>query len=220
MIRFHVVTIFPDQIKSFLEEGIFRIAVESGHAQIKTYDLRKWGIGKHKKVDDRPFGGGPGMVLMCEPIFNAVNSIKESYPEAKVVMLSPQGQVLSQNLLQKFADEAEFDTDYILLCGHYEGFDERIRENIVDIEISIGKYVLSGGELPALVLMDGIIRLIPGVLGNEDSASAESFQKGDDLDYPQYTRPENYTGMEVPDVLLSGNHQKIDAWRKNNTRRS
>lgn len=217
VIRFHVITIFPKQIEDFIDEGIFRIASESNLTEIHVYDLRNWGLGKHKKVDDRPFGGGPGMVFMCEPVFNAVEEIKSDYPEAVVIMLSPKGETLTQGKLGEFVTDIEEDRDYILLCGHYEGFDERIRKNLIDSEISIGKFVLSGGELPALVLMDGIIRLIPGVLGNEKSASNESYQKGNILDHPQYTRPEKFRTYEVPEVLISGDHERISQWRKDNS---
>jgi tRNA (guanine37-N1)-methyltransferase len=214
MISFNIITLFPKQIETFISEGIFRIAKEKGLAQFKIHNLRDWGKGNYKQVDDRPYGGGPGMVLMVEPIFNAVEEIKKKSPEAKVILTTPKGKKLNQELLNSLsANIKKQDKSYIIICGHYEGFDQRIHDHLSDLEISIGDFVLSGGELPALIILDGITRLIPGVLGNEDSATLDSFMKGNNLDYPQYTRPEEFKGWEVPEVLLSGNHKNIDKWR-------
>jgi tRNA (guanine37-N1)-methyltransferase len=208
MIQFDIVTIFPNSIKGFLTEGIFRIAQEKELARIRTFDLRNWTNDKHRSVDDTPYGGGAGMIMKIEPIDRAIKDLRKS--NSKVVVMTPRGETLKQANLQKYIEE---DTHYIVIAGHYEGIDERVYESFVDYEISVGDYVLSGGELPALIFADCLLRLIPGVLGNEDSAHDESFTNGI-LEYPQYTRPEEYDGMKVPDVLLSGNHQKIEEWRK------
>lgn len=171
-------------------------------------DLRDFGLGKRKTVDDVPYGGGAGMVLKPEPVFEAVDSIKKSDKSAKLVMLSPRGKKYNQTLANKLSKEESL----ILLCGHYEGFDERIY-SIVDIEISVGDYILTGGEIPAMAVMDSVVRLLPGVLGDPRSNKDESFSSGI-LEYPQYTRPSDYKNMKVPEVLMSGNHLEIDKWRK------
>lgn len=207
LMKFDILTIFPNQIETFVKEGIFRVAKEKGLVQINIHDLRKWTKDKHKTVDGTPFGGGAGMVMMVEPVFNAIKELREE--NTKVVITTPRGEKLSQ---PKLKEMSTLSPHYIIVCGHYEGLDERIHEYLGDIEISIGDYILSGGELPALVLMDGIIRLLPRVLGNELSLSEESFEEG--LEYPQYTKPSNFNDWEVPSVLLSGNHEKIKRWRK------
>ena len=184
-------------------------AVEKGLAEFEFVDLREFGLGPHKSVDDTPYGGGDGMLLRCEPVFEAIESVKAKDPEAKVIIPTPVGEIWNQKMARKFAT----DTHYIILCPHYEGYDERIL-SIVDYKISLGKYVLTGGELPALIIIDSVVRLIPGVLGGEKSAEIESFSEGDNLEYPQYTRPEDFRGMKVPDVLLSGNHGEIAKWRE------
>lgn len=206
--KIDIVTIFPNQLESFLKEGIFRIAQSKGLVEIKVHDLRNWTDDNHKTVDDTPFGGGAGMVMKAEPIFKAVENLKQK--NSKVVITTPRGEKLSQARLQALAIE---DAHYIVICGHYEGIDERVHEHLADLEISVGDYVLSGGELPALILVDGMIRLIPGVLGNKDSLDDESFNDGN-LEYPQYTRPADFNGMKVPEILLSGDHEKIKQWRK------
>lgn len=212
MIKFDIVTVFPDQIDGHLEFGIFRIAKENRLLDYQVYDLRKWTEDKHKTVDDRPYGGGAGMVLKIEPIFKALEELRKD--NSVVVLFTPAGKVWNQDLVKEFAStEDNEDKHYILLCGHYEGFDYRIHEYLVDMEISVGEFVLSGGEIPALLVMDSVTRLIPGVLGNEDSPKDESFEDGT-LEYPQYTRPENFNGWEVPEILLSGNHREIEEWRK------
>ena len=200
--KIDILTIFPDQVGAFLKEGIFRIAQEKG-VEIKIHDLRDWADDKHRTVDDTPFGGGAGMVMKPEPIFAAVEELRSR--GIKVVVTTPRGERLNQQRLEDFAAESDH---YIIICGHYEGIDERVHEHLADIEISIGDYVLSGGELPALVLVDGIVRLLPGVLGNRSSLEDESFTDGK-LEYPQYTRPAKFREWEVPEILLSGDHKRI-----------
>lgn len=204
-----ILTLFPEMFTGFLAESIIGRAQKNGLVEIETVNLRDWGIGKHKQVDDTPYGGGAGMVLKVDVMVKAIQDIKLKNPETKVILLTPQGQVFSQNLAKNLAKSKN---DLILVCGHYEGFDERIR-NYVDEEISIGDYVLTGGELAAAVVTDAVIRLLPGVLGKDESSEDESFSEGF-LEYPQYTRPEEFEGKKVPPVLLSGNHAEITKWRK------
>ena len=189
------------------------IAQEKGKLEIHLHNLRDYTLDKHRKVDDRPFGGGPGMILTPEPVFRAVEAIKQTADgrrqTAKVILLSPQGKTLNQKLAEKLSKRKHL----ILICGRYEGVDERVRESLVDEEISIGDYILSGGELAALVLTDSLARLLPGVLGHKDSNVRESFSDNL-LEYPQYTRPADFRGLRVPQVLLSGDHKKIEEWRK------
>ena len=208
MLRFDVITIFPDILKPILNESILKRAQEKKKTQILVHDLRHFTLDKHRKVDDRPFGGGPGMVMCAQPIFDAVKKIK-GRRKAKVILTSPGG----KRFTQKTAHELSREKNIIILCGHYEGIDERVREAVVDESISIGDYVLTGGEIPALVLIDCVVRLIPGVLGKEESLLQESFSENL-LEYPHYTRPANFRGMKVPDVLLSGHHRAIETWRK------
>ena len=213
--RFDVVTIFPDFFRGAFEYGIIRRAQAAGLMSVKAHDLRGWTEDRHRQVDDRPFGGGDGMVLKPEPIFAAVESLtgggaSEAYPQGtRVVLLSPQGRVLTQDLAAELAQAAHV----VLICGRYEGVDERVAENLVTDEISIGDYVLSGGEPAAVVLVDAVTRLIPGALGSETSAVNESFAQGGLLDYPHYTRPPEFRGMRVPEVLLTGHHAEIARWR-------
>jgi tRNA (guanine37-N1)-methyltransferase len=194
-----------------LNESIIKRAQAKGKVGIFIHNLRDFSPDKHRKVDDRPFGGGPGMVMRPEPIFNAVEYIRSKVKskKSKVILLSPQGRRLNQKICKGLAKYKHL----ILLCGHYEGIDERVRRTLVDEEISIGDYVLTGGELPAMVVIDCVIRLIPGVLGERKSLHFESFE-GNLLEYSQYTRPANYRAMKVPTVLLSGNHRKIEKWRQ------
>lgn len=206
-----IITIFPRMFDPVLNESIIKRAQTKGRVQIKTHDLRNYTKDKHRKVDDRPFGGGPGMVFTPDPIFRAVESIKKrtKLKKPKVILLSPQGKQLDHKLAKKLSKLKQI----ILICGHYEGVDERVRSNLITHEISIGDYVLTCGELPAMVLVDTVVRLIPGVLGKDKSTHSESFVQGL-LEYPQYTRPATYRNMRVPDVLLSGNHSEINKWRK------
>jgi tRNA (guanine37-N1)-methyltransferase len=216
MLRFDIITIFPEFFREAIDCGIVRRARNAGLAQITAHDLRQWTTDKHHVVDDRPFGGGDGMVLKPEPIFAAVEALsgasrREDLPaKTRVVLLSAQGRVFSQSLAQDLSQEA---SHIVLLCGRYEGVDERVSEALVTDEISIGDYVRSGGEPAAMVVIDAMVRLLPGALGSETSAVYESFSEGL-LDYPQYTRPPEFRGMNVPEVLLSGNHAEIARWRK------
>lgn len=188
-------------------ESIIKRALDKNLAEIKIHDLREWGLGERRTVDDRPYGGGIGMVLMVEPISNALEELKTK--DSKVILMTPQGEPFKQSLAKNLSSEKHL----ILICGHYEGFDERIR-SLVDKEISIGDYVLTGGELPAMVVAETIIRLLPGVLEKEDATAFESFSEENLLEYPQYTRPEEFKGQKVPEILLSGNHPEIEKWRK------
>jgi tRNA (guanine37-N1)-methyltransferase len=207
---FHVITLFPGIIRGALQDSILKKAQDKGLIQVEVYNLRDFAQGKHRITDDYPYGGGEGMVLKPEPLFAAVHHIWERTSEkSKVIYLTPEGTLLSQALAKDLAQNKSL----ILICGRYEGIDERVRLHLVDQEISIGDYVLTGGELAALVLIDVTSRLIPGVVGNEDSVKRESFYDGL-LDYPHYTRPREFKGMKVPEVLLSGDHKKIEQWRK------
>jgi len=215
LLRFDIITIFPEFFREAFDYGIVRRARAAGLIEIAAHDLRHWTSDKHHMVDDRPFGGGDGMVLKPEPIFAAVEdltaaSTRADYPTGtRVVLLSPQGRVLDQALAAELADTSDH---LVLICGRYEGVDERVVEALVTEEISIGDYVLSGGEPAAIVLVDSIVRLVPGALGSETSAVNESFSAGL-LDCPHYTRPTEFRGMRVPDVLVSGNHREIARWR-------
>ena len=209
MIKFDLITIFPESLQAYLDTSILKRAQEKCLVEIKVHNLRDWSTNKHKTVDDTPYGGGPGMLFLIEPIFNAIKELKKE--NSKVLLTSPKGEKLTQKKLITFSEEQ--NSHYIILCGHYEGFDQRVQNHLVDYEFSIGDYVLSGGELPALVLVDGVTRLIPGVLGNEKSLESESFTN-DVLDFPQYSKPAQFNGWDVPAVLLSGNHKKIKEWRE------
>ncbi len=203
-----IITLFPEMFTDVFQHSIIKRAQEADLIEIRVHNLRDWAVDKHKIVDDRPFGGGPGMVLKVDVIHAAIKSLKERNQAAQVVLLTPQGEKYSQSQAENFAK----GSGLILIAGHYEGFDERVR-NYVDLELSVGDYVLSGGEIPAMVVADSVIRLIPGVLGHKDSAPTDSFSSGK-LGVPQYTRPEEYDGEKVPKVLLSGNHAQIDQWRQ------
>ncbi len=208
--RIDIITIFPKMFEAVFNASIMRRAQDKGKVKIFLHDLRDYTTDKHRKVDDRPFGGGSGMVMQPEPIFNAVKKIRlKIKSKSQVILLSPQGKKLNQALAKALAKEKQL----ILICGHYEGIDERVRQELVDQEISIGDYILTGGELPAMVLVDSLVRLIPGVLGDKNSLNFESFE-GNLLEYPHYTRPARFRNLAVPEVLLSGDHHKIDAWRQ------
>lgn len=206
MLTIDIITIFPKIFTPVLNESILKRAQEKKKVKIRVHDLRDFTMDKHRKVDDRPFGGGPGMVMSPQPIFDAVKKIRRA--KAKVILLSPSGKPLTIRIAKQLAKQKQL----ILICGHYEGVDERVREKLADDCISIGDYVLTGGELPAMVLVDCVTRLIPGVLGKSESLHHESFENNL-LEYPQYTRPANFRGMKVPNVLLSGNHKDIEQWR-------
>jgi tRNA (guanine37-N1)-methyltransferase len=209
--RIDVLTIFPGMFKEVLDTSIIKRAREKRKLSVRVHDLRLYSADKHRKVDDRPFGGGAGMVISAEPVFRAVNRLfprRSASRKPKIILLCPQGRRLTQEVAKKLSA-----SDHLLLvCGHYEGIDERVRTHLSDDEISIGDYVLTGGELPAMVLIDCLARLIPGVLGDKNSLKFESFE-GNLLEYPHYTRPADFRGMKVPPVLLSGNHREIAAWR-------
>ena len=269
MIKFTIVTLFREAVEPYLKSSMMEKAVRKGLAEFDFVDLREFGLGPHKSVDDTPYGGGDGMLLRCEPVFAAIESVKAIDPDAKVILPTPVGSIWNQayarelaqvefgpafssagleflstsytgtraepslrdepvrsvrnirvkNSNQSFMLQKKQNTSspvtihYIILCPHYEGYDERIL-TIVDYKISLGKYILTGGELPALIIIDSVVRLIPGVLGGEQSAEIESFSDGDNLEYPQYTKPYDFRGMKVPDVLLSGNHGEIAKWRE------
>ena len=209
--RFDVLTLFPEIFSGYLTQSILKLALDRGLTSIHLWNIRDWATSKHKSVDDRPFGGGPGMVLMCEPVYAAVEDVQQrAAPAGQVIMLTPAGKRLTQTVVRELAQYPRL----LLLCGRYEGFDERIRLGLKPVEISIGDFVCNGGEIPAMVLIDTVIRLIPGVLGDEESAVDESHNQTGRLEYPQYTRPREFRGMTVPDVLVSGNHVAIAQWRE------
>lgn len=210
MMRFDVLTIFPDMINYVMQQSIIGRAQESGLIKVNSINIRDFSKNKHKRTDDYPYGGGSGMVMTAQPIFDVYSSITDGLEKKpRVIYMSPQGKVLTQEMARNLSMEEHL----VILCGHYEGVDERILEEIVDEEVSIGDYVLTGGELPAMVLIDCISRMVPGVLTNEESNLKESHYEGV-LEYPQYTRPEEFNGKKVPDVLMSGHHANIEAWRR------
>ena len=205
-----VVTLFPSMFSGVVGESILKRAQEGGQVKINLINLRSFSKDKHKKVDDAPYGGGPGMVIMAEPVFDAVEQLrKDGREDSFLVLLTPGGVRFDQTLAQELSKQKGL----ILLCGHYEGFDERVSQGLSPLEISIGDYVLTGGEIPAMVLLDSVSRLIPGVLGSKDSLLQESFSSGT-LEYPQYTRPQEVRGLKVPEVLVSGDHEKVAEWRE------
>lgn len=205
--KIDILTLFPESFENILNISILKRAREKGLVEIQIFNIRDFSHDKHKRVDDYPYGGGTGLVLKPEPLFNAIEHIKNK--DSKVIYLSPQGKVYNQKLAYLLSKEKHL----ILLCGHYEGVDQRVIDHLVDEEISIGDYILTGGELPAMVLIDSIVRLIPGVLGSFESIMNESFSEGL-LEYPQYTRPRVYRDLKVPEILLSGNHGEIKKWRR------
>lgn len=208
--KIQVITLFPEIIQPFFENAMMWKAQNQGVVSFEIINLRYFGIGLRRQVDDIPYGGGDGMLLKPEPLFEAVEFAKKRSPNAKVIAMTPSENIWNQEMAQKKADSCE---DLIILCGRYEGFDSRIFE-IVDEKISVGKFILTGGEIPAMTIIDSVVRLIPGVLGGEKSAEIESYSEGNNLEFPQFTRPANFRGMKVPEVLLSGHHAKIDEWRK------
>lgn len=207
-IRFDVLTLFPDMFNSVMKESIIGRAIEDGKVELNAINIRDFSTDKHNRVDDYPYGGGAGMVMQAQPIYDAYKSLNPQNEKVPVIYMSPQGRQFTQEIAQDLA----LNDRIIILCGHYEGVDERVLEEIVTDEISIGDYVLTGGELPAMVIMDTVSRLIPGVLA-DDSTKEESFSDGM-LEYPQYTRPYEFMGKKVPDVLISGHHANIEKWRK------
>lgn len=213
--RIDILTLFPEMLKATLSTSIVKRAQDGGHVEIYVHDIRDWADNTHRKVDDRPFGGGPGMVMMCQPLHDAVLAVeRQSELPARRVHFTPQGEVLNQERVEQLATEQHL----LLIAGHYEGIDERVIESLEPLELSTGDYVLSGGELPALLLVDAVVRVLPGVLGHADSADQDSFSLRDEegnrlLDCPHYTRPRVWNEKEVPEVLLSGDHSAVDQWR-------
>ena len=211
LVKIDVLTLFPAMFAGPLDESIIKRARKKGLLDLQVYDLRAWTHDRHKTVDDRPFGGGPGMLMKPEPIFEAVESLRRE--ATKVILLSPSGRKFNQQIARELAERR----DLLLVTGHYEGFDERVRLALADDELSIGDYVLTNGALPAMVVIDAVTRLLPGVLGDDESSRDESFSHGM-LEYPQYTRPAEFRGMKAPDVLVSGNHAEIEKWRREQAR--
>ncbi len=210
-LRFDVLTLFPDLFAGYTSQSLLKLAIQNGLVQIHLWNVRDWTQDKHTRVDDRPFGGGPGMVMMCQPVVDCVEAVRaKAEPPGRLVMLTPTGRRLTQPVVEELAAEPRL----LLLCGRYEGFDDRIRQVLNPTELSVGDFVCNGGEVPAMVVIDATIRLIPGVLGDEQSALDDSHNEPGRLEFPQYTRPREYRGLPVPEVLLGGNHQAIAAWRR------
>jgi tRNA (guanine37-N1)-methyltransferase len=208
--KIDILSLFPEMFSGVFQESILKKASERGHVSFHVTDFREFTDNKHHKVDDYPYGGGAGMVLMPQPLFDAVDQVKKSADsKPRVILMTPQG----ERFTQKKAEELSKEEHLVFICGHYEGFDERVRKHLATDELSIGDFVLTGGELASMVIVDSIVRLLPGVLGNETSHVSDSFSTGL-LEHPQYTRPADFRGMKVPDVLLSGNHAMIEEWRK------
>jgi len=205
-----VVTLFPEMFEGVFNTSMMWKAQKENAVSFELINLRDFGIGPRKQVDDTPYGGGDGMLLKPEPLFEAIEKAKQNDPTAKVVLMTPRGRRWKQALAKQWADD---DTGLIFICGRYEGYDERV-VSLVDEQVSVGDYILTGGELPAMTIIDSIVRLIPGVLGGEKSAEIESFSDGETLEFPQYTRPDEFRGMKVPEVLLNGNHAVIARWRE------
>jgi tRNA (guanine37-N1)-methyltransferase len=216
MRKIQVITLFPEMFDGVLNSSMMWKAQNQQAVEFRMINLRDFGLGQRKRVDDTPYGGGDGMLLMAEPLFAAIRNGKEHDPTAKVVLMTPRGMRWVQSMAQEWADS---NNGYIFVCGRYEGYDERIL-TLVDEQVSVGDYVLTGGELPAMTVIDSVVRLIPGVLGGEMSTAIESFSDGETLEFPQYTRPVVFEDMEVPKVLLSGNHAEIAKWRAENSHKS
>lgn len=213
--RFDVLTLFPAIFEGYLGQSLLKKAIDDGLVEIHLWDFRDWARDRHKSVDAPPYGGGPGMLIRCEPVFDCVESVRrEGTSPGQLVMLTPQGQQLTQSLVETLAAMERL----ILLCGRYEGFDERISEGLQPLEVSAGDFICNGGEVPAMLLIDAVMRLVPGVLGDETSSRYDSFSQQGLLEYPQYTRPREFRGMTVPEVLLSGNHGEIARWREAQSR--
>ena len=210
--KISVITLFPEMFDKVFNQSMLWKAQDRKIVEFEIIDLRPFGLGPRHQVDDTPYGGGDGMLLKPEPIFAAVEDAKKRNPDAKVVLMTPKGRIWDQ---ARASELANIEQNYIFICPHYEGYDERIT-TLADYQVSIGKFILTGGEIPAMAVIDSIVRLIPGVLGGETSAEIESFSDGDNYEYPQYTRPEDFRGMKVPDILLSGNHGEIAKWRAEN----
>src|SRR5436309_2280982 len=209
--RFDVLTLFPDLFQGYFTQSLLKLALHKGLVEIHLWNIRDWATGKHRSVDDRPFGGGPGMVIMPGPVFDAVEAVRQQGPEpGELILLTPAGERLTQALVREPAGYRRL----VLLCGRYEGFDERVRLGLRPREVSVGDFVCNGGEVPAMVVIDTVIRYVPGVLGDPESVTEESHSEAGRLEYPQYTRPREFRGMAVPDILLGGNHPAIAKWRR------
>lgn len=215
--RFDIISIFPKAFDCYFNESIIKRAQKKGLIKINIHNLRDYTVDKHKTVDDKPYGGGPGMIFKIEPIYKAVNDLKRKAKneKRKIILLSAKGKKFDQQMAKRMAKLERL----ILICGRYEGIDERVAKCIADEEVSVGEYILTGGEIPAMIIVDAVSRLLPGVLGKKESLSQESFFQKGYLEYPQYTRPENFKGWKVPKVLLSGDHKKIEEWRIKNSKR-
>jgi len=213
MIKIQVITLFPEMFDGVLNSSMMWKAQKGQAVEFVLINLRDYGVGTRKQVDDTPYGGGDGMLLKPEPLFGAIEAAKKKDPTAKVILMTPRGELWNQATAKNWADSQH---GYIFVCGRYEGYDERV-VSLIDEQVRVGDYVLTGGELPAMTIIDSIVRLIPGVLGGESSAEIESFSDGDNLEFPQYTKPAEFNGLKVPDVLLSGNHAEIAKWRDENS---
>ena len=214
-LRFDVLTLFPDIFSGYMTQSLLKLALDTSLVEIHLWNLRDWARGKHKSVDDRPFGGGPGMVIACDPVFDCVEAVRQQgVTPGQLLMMTPAGERLTTRLVRELAREERL----LLLCGRYEGFDERIREGLKPREISVGDFVCNGGEVPAMIVIDTVIRYVPGVLGDPESLTEESHNDPGRLEYPQYTRPRVFRGMEVPEILLGGDHQAVARWREEQSR--
>ena len=207
--KIDILTLFPDMFDAVLKSSILGKALENGILKVGIINIRDFSLDRHKRVDDYPYGGGAGMVMMPQPLYDAISTVKESSPDARVILTSPRGKHFDQGKARELSRQPHL----VIICGHYEGIDQRVIDSLVDEEISIGDYVLTGGELPAMVIVDAVARLLPGTIGSPRSLEEESFTGGL-LEYPQYTRPADFMGMKVPEVLLSGNHKRIEEWRR------
>lgn len=214
--KIQVITLFPEMFEGVLNSSMLWKAQKENLVKYDLINLRDFGLGPRKQVDDMPYGGGDGMVLKPEPLFAAIEKAKKTDPNAQVILMTPRGGLFSQELAREFATT---ETGLVIVCGRYEGYDERVT-TIVDKQISVGNYVLTGGELPAMIIIDAVTRLVPGVLGGETSAEKESFSEFGEVEHPHYTRPEEFRGLKVPDVLLSGHHGQIDKWRDSQTKKT
>ncbi|HSG73506.1 MAG TPA: tRNA (guanosine(37)-N1)-methyltransferase TrmD [Planctomycetaceae bacterium] len=209
--RFDVLTIFPELFHSYLDQSLLKKAIDAGLVDVKLWNFRDWTTDNHHSVDDRPFGGGPGMLICCDPVYQCVEHVQaQGDAPGQLIMLTPSGRKLDQKLVEELSTKKRL----VMLCGRYEGFDDRIRQGLQPLEISAGDFICNGGEVPAMLVIDAVIRLVPDVLGDETSHKYDSFSQSGLLEYPQYTRPRVYRGMEVPEILLSGDHAKIEEWRK------
>jgi tRNA (guanine37-N1)-methyltransferase len=209
--RFDVLTLFPELFDSYVSQSLLKLAIERELVSVHCHNFRDFAPGKRRQIDDKPFGGGPGMLIMCQPVFDCVEAVQaQASPPGRLIMMSPQGRTLNQKLVEELAQEERL----ILLCGRYEGFDDRIRQGLQPLEVSAGDFICNGGEVPAMLVIDTVIRLIPDVLGDETSSRYESFAESGLLEHPQFTRPREYRGMSVPEVLLSGDHKRIAEWQQ------